>query len=1069
MPFEAYLKRIQKDLLAGLSTEPSHYPTLQRLLEGLSFGITATTEAARIACGAPDFTVSRSTKHGPLTIGYVEAKDVGKSLDEAERSEQIKRYLPLGNLILTDFLEFRWYVEGKHRQTARLGSVVKGVKIVVDREGLNKVGQLLISFLDHEPPPINKPKELAVRLARLTHNIRDVIIEAFQRGQASSTLKDLHRAFEEVLIPDLAIPQFADMFAQTLAYGLFAARCNHRGTERFERLGAATEIPRTNPFLRKLFDMITGTALDDEPFVGFVDDLVRLLAHTDIGAVLADFGRRTRREDPVIHFYETFLAQYNPKERQRRGIYYTPEPVVSYIVRSIDHLLKTRFNCPAGLADTAAVDFTREDDKGNKLRETAPRVLILDPACGTGTFLYAVVDLIREEFMRREDAGMWSGYVREHLLPRLFGFELLMAPYAVAHFKLGMQLAGQDLSEAQREKWGYDFAGDERLGIYLTNTLEEAERRAEDLFGPYRVIAEEANAASQIKRDLPIMVVLGNPPYSVSSANKGEHIERLMERYKAAVRRERNIQPLSDDYIKFIRFAHERIERTGHGIIGMITNHSYLSGLIQRGMREELMKSFDEIYILDLHGSARMGEKAPDGGKDQNVFDIRQGVAIALFVRNREHKAAASVKYFELLGLRDAKHQYLMENDISATKWQKIEPAAAHFFFVPRELDLYSEYRDGRSIMEILPVNSTGIKTHRDQFVIDFEEESLRSRITTFLNNALSDDEVRARLKIQDTGSWELSLARKELRGDPDWQAALNRCLYRPFDIRPIYYHKALIDRHRLSVMRHMLRENVGLIVSRQVVEEFRHVFSTKRLTSFNSLDTAGRFGSGCLFPLYLYRIASKSNLFANDQPTDSPGGRRPNLNPEFVKDVEKRLGLTFVPDGTGDLKKTFGPEDIFNYMYAVFHSPTYRSRYAEFLKIDFPRLPLTSDRDLFAALAENGSELVALHLMESPALENQITHYPVPGDNLVEKVRYDGNARRVYINKEQYFEGVPPEVWEFHVGGYQVCEKWLKDRRGRKLSFEDLKHYQRTVVALRETIRLMAEIDGLIPAWPIE
>ncbi len=532
-----YRRQIEKELEAGNATENTHRPALKALVESLASGVTATNEPKRVECGAPDFIVTRKAHHGPVTLGYIEAKDVGKPLDEIERSEQLKRYLPaLPNLILTDYLEFRWYVDGHRRgDPVQLAHVGKGGKLAPEKGGPEAVADLLAGFLAQETQPINTPKELALRMARLTHFIRDMILTAFEKESASATLRDLYKAFEKALIPDLPIPQFADMFAQTLAYGLFAARVNHHGPMgSFKRLGAASEIPKTNPFLRQLFETITGTALDEEPFVGFVDDLAQLLADTDIGAVLAGFGKRTAREDPVVHFYETFLAAYDPKLREARGVYYTPEPVVSYLVRSVDYLLRTRFDCPNGLADTATVEYECEESRSTGVppvaghgqdahatkKSTSPRVLILDPACGTGTFLYSVIDHIRDEFVRQGNAGMWSGYVRNHLLPRIFGFELLMAPYAVAHLKLGMQLAGHDLTPAQREKWAYDFTGDERLGVFLTNTLEEAERRAETLFGPLRVITPEANAAVEIKRGLPIPVVVRNPLYPGNETKK---------------------------------------------------------------------------------------------------------------------------------------------------------------------------------------------------------------------------------------------------------------------------------------------------------------------------------------------------------------------------------------------------------------------------------------------------------------------------------------------------------------------------------------------------------------------
>ena len=584
-------------------------------MEELADNVQAINEPQRSACGAPDFAVLREG----LLVGHIEAKDVGVNLEATERSEQLRRYREaLDNLILTDYLEFRWYVGGELRRTARLAGRDLHGALKKSREGADEVRELLADFLAHTPEPIGTPRALAERMARLAHLIQAIIVTAFERGEASETLKGWRGAFAEVLIAELDEPenvgQFADMFAQTLAYGLFSARVmagtspqpptaqGGRG-EVFSRQTAQRLIPKTNPFLRKFFYEITGPDLDDELYVGYVNDLVQLLAHADMDAILEDFGRHTRQDDPTVHFYETFLAAYDPALRERRGVYYTPTPVVSFIVRSVDALLKSKFGLPNGLADTRTITPPSIPPQAGRSKPM-PKVLILDPATGTATFLYAVIDHIREHFMQQNNAGMWSGFVREHLLPRLFGFELLMAPYAVAHFKLAFQLAGHDLAPAQREQWAYDFASDERLGVYLTNTLEAVEEEIESLWGPLRIVTEEAQEANKVKRDYPIMVVIGNPPYSVSSSNKSDYIEDLMDRYKTAVRSERNIQPLSDDYIKFIRFAHDRIERTGHGVIGFITNHSYLSGLIHRGMREELLKTFDEIYILNLHGNA---------------------------------------------------------------------------------------------------------------------------------------------------------------------------------------------------------------------------------------------------------------------------------------------------------------------------------------------------------------------------------------------------------------------------------------------------------------------------------
>ena len=629
---KSYLAEIDREFKTGKATEHTHRPALKKLIEALDGGIRATNEPKRVECGAPDFVLRRDG----FTIGYVETKDLGKSLDEAEDSDQLDRYKrSLPNLILTDYLEFRWFVDGAERQRARLGRIGKGDRIQPDKKGIDETLELLQLFLESRPQPVTTPKDLSERAARLAHIIRDTIVEAFLKDKASSDLRDLREAFAEVLIPDLNRPEkleeFADMYAQTIVYGLFAARCNHQGPGPFQRLGAAREIPKTNPFLKKLFESITGSSLEEEPYVDFVDDLVAILANTDMEKVLENFGKRTRQEDPIVHFYETFLAAYDPKTRERRGVYYTPEPVVQYIVKSVDHILKTRFGLEGGLAHTAdVVAYDREEafldgqgrpDRSKLLRrvgEERPKVLILDPACGTGTFLYAVMDFIRAEFMKRGDAGLWSAYVRDHLLPRLFGFELLMAPYAMAHFKLGMLLAGYDLPKEQQKQWQYDFEAEERLGIYLTNTLDEAPSEWQKLFGAYRILSEEANAASRVKRDLPIMVVLGNPPYSGQSANRSwetvgkkkklNFIGQLLQDYYFVDGKplgEKNPKWLQDDYVKFIRWGQWRIERTGSGILALITNHGYLDNPTFRGMRQSLMKTFNEIYIFDLHGNAK--------------------------------------------------------------------------------------------------------------------------------------------------------------------------------------------------------------------------------------------------------------------------------------------------------------------------------------------------------------------------------------------------------------------------------------------------------------------------------
>ena len=1070
-----YLKAIEKAYRNGNATEHTYRTDLKELIESLAPGVIATNEPKRVKCGAPDFIITK--KQTPL--GYIETKDIGVSLDHTERTDQMKRYLgSLANLILTDYLEFRWYVSGQHRMTARLAKVGAKGKMQPETDGVEKVTDLLQGFLVTQVPTIGNPKELATRMAAIAQLIRNAINRAFESEEGGGSLHIQMEGFRQVLLPDLTGEQFADMYAQTICYGLFAARCNVKAGTHFTREHAAYDIPKTNPFLRKMFNYIAGPDLD-ERVVWAVDDLAEVLNHCDMEAILRDFGKRTHQEDPVVHFYETFLAEYDPKMREIRGVYYTPEPVVSYIVRSVDYLLKRDFNLSDGLADASSLKVS---SASGKYSLETHKVQILDPATGTGTFLYSIIDHIYESF--KDNQGMWSSYVSQHLLPRLFGFELLMAPYAVAHMKLGLQLA----------EMGYDFKSNERLGVYLTNTLEEGFEGGKLPFAEWLV--EEATAASNIKHDAPVMVVLGNPPYSGHSANKGQWITKLIETYKegcSELKKPAQAKWLSDDYVKFLRFAQWRIERTGYGILAFITNHSYLDNPTFRCMRQSLMQSFNDIYILNLHGNSKKKEQAADGTKDENVFDIQQGVAIGLFVKWKglSHPPdLATIHYASIWGLREVyetnargqtmltggKYPWLAAHSVASTPWETLTPQAPFYLLAPQDTQNLAEYELGWKVPDIFRPNgdpAPGIVTTQDEFAISWTKaEAIRKVEQLIATDTESEARQLFRLCAQD--QWQYGWAKKEL-ANGQWREDLVEVLYRPFDIRWTVFNRYVAVHRRERVMHHMLAgQNVGITIGRagQVIDqgEWDIVFCTHFITEYNLY----RRGGNNLFPIYLYPDTSKTTLFDAELQTDAPGSRRPNLDPTFIAAFSQRLDKEFVPDGTGDLDKTFGPEDVLHYMYAVFYSPAYRSRYAEFLKIDFPRLPLTSNIELFRELCRLGDRLVGLHLMEK--YRQSMPKYPVSGNNVVERVEYTQPAdtpeqSRVWINKTQYFEGVQPDVWAFHIGGYQVCQKWLKDRKERTLSFDDIRHYQRIVAALTETIQLMEQIDEVIEehgGWPI-
>jgi predicted helicase len=1058
----SYLKKIEKAYQIGNATEHTYRAALQELFEALFSDITVTNEPKRVACGAPDLIVT----HKQIPLGYIETKDINTSLDQTEHTNQMTRYLgSLANLILTDYVEFRWYVDGEKRLTARLAKAEGKGKLIAEHDGIEQISNLLLAFMVTQTPIASTPKELATRMASLAQLIRNAINLAFSSEEGGGSLHLQMQGFRQVLLPDLTYEQFADMYSQTICYGLFAARCNcnDKPNMHFTREHAVYDIPKTNPFLRKMFGYIAGADLD-ERIVWAVDDLAELLNRSDMDAILKDFGRRTRQEDPIVHFYETFLAEYNPKLRELRGVYYTPEPVVSYMVRSVDYLLKNDFGLEDGLADDTVIKTTTPDGKSGM---QAHKVQILDPATGTGTFLHNIVDLIHESFNGNQ--GMWSSYVSEHLLPRLFGFELLMAPYAVAHMKLGIQLADT----------GYDFTGKGRLGVYLTNTLEEEFEVSKVLFAEWLV--EEATAAGNVKYDAPVMVVIGNPPYSYESANTGEWISKLIRDYYQVDGHplgERNPKALQDDYVKFIRFAQWRIERTGYGILAFITNHRYLENPTFPGMRQSLMRTFNEIYLLNLHGSNKPKETPPVGIADQNVFDIQQGVAIGIFVKHPNgEKQDCIVNYADVWGLRNEKYKWLSSNDIATTQWTKVFPQAPSYLFIPQDRNRAEEYERGWLLTEMMPVNSVGLYTARDNLAIQWTKAEVQAVLQDFVS--LPVEAVREKYNLGlDSRDWQVTLAQKDVRASKLNEANIQQITYRPFDTRFTYYtgiSRGLICMPRPEVMRNMLNSrNLAICFMRnsreQIVSNFfvaNHIIDKTILSSADNANVA---------PLYIYPDAQTQNtLFTFNDPNPTSVGRTSNFTPAFIEQFANQLGLRFLPDDKGDLAETFGTEDLFSYMYAVFHSPTYRERYSEFLKKGFPRLPLTSNANLFRELCKLGERLVSLHLMEK---NGQIaTRYPIPGNNLVEKVDYTQSTDkpedgRVWINKTQYIDDVPAEIWQFHVGGYQVCQKWLKDRKGRILSYDDIRHYQKIVAALAETINLMSQIDETIEehgGWPIE
>ena len=1011
-----YISELNKLYATGVAREHTYRGSFQVLLTSLlPKGYTVVNEPARIACGAPDYIIL----HGEVPMAFVEAKDLNdRDLDgNGEHKEQFERYKnSLDNIVFTDYLDFHLYIGGVFQDAVRLAEI-RGNKIEAIESNVESFIQMIQRLANSKPQRITSPVRLAKVMANKAQMLAQVIEQALDNDTDGITeLSQQMKVFKDLLIHDLNNKTFADIYAQTIAYGLFTARLYDKTPEDFSRMEANSLIPKSNPFLRKIFNDIAGFNIDNR-IEWIVDDLVEAFRVTDMSKVMKDFGESTKRNDPMMHFYEDFLNQYDPQTRAKRGVYYTPQPVVDFIVRAVDDILKRDFNLPMGLADNSMIEhevvndqYTGKKGDSKTLKKRMHRVQILDPATGTGTFLATVIRQIHANM--EGQWGAWNSYVEQHLIPRLNGFELMMASYTIAHLKLSMVL----------HQTGFTQQSDKRLHVYLTNSLEEHNADTGTLFSA--AISNESNEASYIKRDTPVMVMIGNPPYSVSSSNNSDYIVRLLNDYKKDLN-ERNIQPLSDDYIKFIRLGQEYISRTGEGILAFICNNSFIDGIIHRQMRKELMQKFDEIYILDLHGNSRKKETAPDGSKDENVFDIMPGVSINIFVKKPQKTKSCKVFHSDLLGCQEYKYNYLDNNNLQNIKWIEVKPIEPYFFYIPKDFSLREDYEKGFKVDELMSVNAFGIVTFRDYLLVNESYQICQNTLNDL--QSLNEHDFRQKYNIEDSRDWSYFNAKENAK-----YASIERISYRPFDEQFVLYSKkskGVISYPRYEIMRHLIRKNNQALTLIRVNrgDEFC-VFVSSNITDKTILSPKDNAN---VFPLYLY--------------SEDEGIRVPNLNKEIWNKFNAAIG------------EETTPEVLFDYIYAVLHSPSYRTKYKEFLKIDFPRIPYPTTAEEYHRLSAIGSQLRKLHLMEEVPTTKH-AQFNTAGSNIVDKPEYNGG--NVWINKEQCFEDVPETAWNFYIGGYQPAQKWLKDRRGRELTFDDIAHYRKIITVLEETDRLMKEID---------
>ena len=1068
--FIDYTKQLKYQFAAGNTTEHSFRAHLYNLFKSLypQTCFTMTNEPQRIKCGAPDYIIQCNG----VPVGYIETKDIIKNLDKLDDREQdqFKRYTEsLDNVIYTNYLDFRLY---RNQELVKETSIaeIKNGKVQLIRENIEEVSALIQDFAEFNGQPITSPETLAKQMARKAREFANAIITVLTSKDdtsfQASTLQAQYKTFKKVLIENLDPVSFAGMYAQTVAYGLFAARLNDPTPNDFSRDEAVRLIPKNNQCLRSLFESITGSNL--EPAVEWiVDDLTDMFRRTDLKQLLKTYGQTTETNDPFIHFYETFLREYDPQIKQELGVYYTPKPVVNFIVKSIDYALKNDLNVTDGLANTDKVtvqiesSIDRTNKSGRYSRKISDRtgkagfdyhkIQILDPAVGTGTFPAEVIRYISKQF--KSQAGLWEQYVKNDLLPRINAFELMMVPYAICHLKLDMLL----------QETGYDMASDDaRMNVYLTDTLEKPHNETQNLWSAF--LTQEATYANVVKNDKPIMIVLGNPPYNDVSDNKGKWIMKIMEDYKkepvsGIPLQERNPKHINDDYIKFIRYAQYLIDKNQEGVIAYINPHGYLDAVTMRGVRYSLLTSFDSIYVLNLHGNTNRGETCPDGSVDQNVFDIMQGVCINIFVKKRNHNKnnIATVYYADLYGKRTEKYEFLYANDISTIHWTKFIPQHKNYFMippVPEHNNTIDQYTKGIQLTDLFNVNSMGFITARDKFAVGFTKEEMSQRFYDAASPDITDDELKTKYHLKETKNWTINDLRSTVCVK-DINEILTKCSYRPFDFRWCCLSFGFMDRPRREIIDNVLhKENLCIIAPRQQsIEGFNHVWISDLPAEACIVSTASREVSQ-VYPLYVY--GSKGDLFGKEE------SKHINFKKTTLKQFCKSAKISMIEDISKKKKDTqFTPEELVYYIYAILSADKYSKDFSAFLKSDHPYIPIPETAESFFTLSNLGKELAQTTMMHTVTPRTELkTTYPIPGPSYINKIKYDNG--NIYINDTQYFGHVSLKTWNFTAGRHQPAQLWLKYRKGRILTANDIIYYQQMLAAIEKTIKLKDKINEM-------
>jgi len=1018
--FNDYIQEISNIYKSGEYLEHSFRTPFQNMLnlflkdELKRSDLTIIHEPKRAKFGSPDFKIIDKANN---IIGYIECKDINTDIGDLIESEQIKKYLSVSNnLILTNYIDFILFKNGSIMANCSISSKIDLKSNKPKTKEIDIFKDILTKFFLTAPQITTSTKKLSEELAKRTRILKDFILEELQTEDTKSQFTKVYEVFKKAIIQDLSKELFTDIYSQIMSFGLLFFRLSKDIILTKENI--INNIPHYIPLLKDIFH---NTRFDkwESNILWIIDEILLLLNNIDTKIIknslsYKDLSLLKKREknlaDPFLYFYEEFLKVYDKKTKVSRGVFYTPESVVSFIIRSLDVILKEKLDIKKGFLDQS--------------------IKVLDFATGTGTFILALIEFIKTELWRTNNQGLFNTEVNEFILENIYGFELLAVPYIICHLRIHEYL----------ESFGFLYQGDkkERAEIYLTNTLENHTNILLTNF--FDDIDEEAGLAHKVKNDEDILVIMGNPPYSnFGQMNQSDWIKEKLSLYKNGLE-EKKIN-LDDDYIKFIRFAHWKMEKVKKGVIGIITNNSFIDGITHRVMRKELFNTFDEIYILNLHGNSNIGETCPDGSKDENVFDIKQGVCISFFIKTGKKKNEnAGVYYYSLQSLRDEKYSFLYEKLINNVEWNKLNAESPNYWFKKKDLSLEGEYNKYLGITEIFNSYGSGVKTDRDDLVIDFEKNNLINKIKVAISGIFNDD-FRLKYNISNSSSYKFE---DKLKIEQLNENNIIDIHYRPFDIRKIYYKIGFTSRPAREITQHFIKkDNIGIIFPRLCKEiNFNYGYISNIIIDV-SIGGKNTGSETYISPLYLYPDADS---FSQD--------KIPNYTNDFNTFI-KQKGLD---------NKT--PEEILGYIYSVLYSPTYRIKYNDLLKIDFPRIPFTEDKDIFDKLSLIGQRLIDLHLLKVD-FDTNIVNFPVSKPDLaVTKVEYKNN--QAWFNDTTYFDNIPKDIWDYQIGGYQVLDKWLKERKKHNyiLKGTDLQHFIKVCNVLAETIKIQKEIDDLTKEW---